>query len=76
MTGFICSLPLYEFEGWFFEYGRHISWPLCKDGEPRKRAGDKFYDMLDRFLALPEEERESYRVGGGCIAIGGNNGKV
>ena len=76
MTGFICSPPLYEFEGWFFEYSPHICWPLCKDGEPRKRAGDKFYDMVDKFLALPEEEQENCRVGGGCIAIGGNNGKV
>ena len=71
MTGFMCATPLYEFEGWYFQYGHHICWPLCKDGEPRKRAGDKFYDMLDRFLALSKEEQESYRVGGGCIAIGG-----
>ena len=76
MTGFICSPPLYEFEGWYFEYGPYICWPLCKDGEPRKRAGNKFYDMVDKFLALPEEEKERYRVGGGCMPIGGNNGKV
>ena len=71
MTGFVCSPPLYEVEGWFFEYGHHICWPLCKDGEPRKRAGDKFYDMLDRFLALSKEEQENCRVGGGCMRFGG-----
>ena len=71
MTGFVCAPPLYEFEGWYFQYGHHICWPLCKDGEPRKRAGDKFYDMIDKFLALPEEEQERYRVGGGCMRFGG-----
>ena len=69
MTGFICSPPLYEFEGWYFQSGHHICWPLCKDGEPRKRAGRKFYDVMGRFLALPEEEQERYRVGGGCITL-------
>ena len=71
MTGFMCAPPLYEFEGWYFQYGHHICWPLRKDGEPRKRAGKKFYDVMDRFFALPEEEQENYRVGGGCIEIGG-----
>lgn len=75
MTGFLCSPPLYEYDGWFFQYGHYICWPLCKDGEPRKRAGKKFYDMLDRFFALSEEEQESYRVGGGCIALA-NKSKV
>jgi hypothetical protein len=73
MTGFLCSPRLYKYDGWFFEYGHHICWPLCKDGEPRKRAGDRFYDMIHKFLALPEEEQERYRVGGGCIAIGEND---
>lgn len=72
MTGFLCSSPIYEYEGWFFEYSPRICWPLCKDGEPRKRAGDKFYDMLDRFFAQTEKERENCRVGGGCIRIGGD----
>lgn len=69
MTGFLCSSPIYEYEGWFFEYGPRICWPLCKDGEPRKRAGNKFYDMLDRFFAQTEKEQENCRVGGGCIAL-------
>ncbi len=69
MTGFVCSPHLYEFEGWYFEYSPRICWPLHKDGEPRKGAGDRFYDMLDRFLALSKEEQERYRVGGGCIAL-------
>ena len=76
MTGFMCSPPLYEFEGWSFEYGYNGPWPWTKDGEPRKRAGKKFYDMLDRFFAQTKEEQENCRVGGGCMRIGGNNGKV
>ena len=70
MTGFICGPRIYEYEGWIFEHGHYICWPLKNDGEPRKRAGDKFYAMLDRFFSLPEEEQEKHRVGGGCIRFG------
>ena len=63
--GYRCSPRLYEYNGWFFEYkymmGPH---PLCEDGEPFKRAGDKFYDMWNEFNKLPN--KEDYRVGGGC----------
>lgn len=71
MNGFICGPRIYEYDGWTFEYGHYICWPLKKDGEPRKRAGKKFYDMLDRFFAQTKEEQENCRVGGGFIAIGG-----
>jgi hypothetical protein len=65
--GWICGPRLYEFEGWFFEFGAYGGpWPLRKDGEPRKRAGKKFWEMFTRFLALPEGQKKSCRVGGGC----------
>lgn len=64
MTGFLCSARIYAYEGWTFEYHPTAVWPLKADGEPRKRAGAKFYDMLSRFLKEPD--REKYRVGGGC----------
>ena len=67
MTGFMCSPPLYEFEGWFFEYSPHICWPLRKDGEPRKRAGDVFWRVWAEWYALPDEEKQKTRVGGGCV---------
>ena len=73
MNGFICGPRIYEYEGWIFEHGHYICWPLKKDGEPRKRAGRKFYDMVGRFVALSEEEQEKHRVGGGCIRMGGND---
>ena len=65
MTGFICSNPLYEYDGWRFEFGMMTGpWPIRKDGEVYKRAGKKFYDMFERWYALPN--REDYRIGGGC----------
>ena len=66
MNGFVCSTPIYEFRGWKFEYGHAGCWPLKKDGELRKRAGRKFYAIIDEFLRLPEGERKAHRVGGGC----------
>jgi hypothetical protein len=70
MTGFICSPPRYKYDGWYFEYRPYVGpWPLKKNGEFRKRAGDKFYKSLDAFLELPEEERKKYRVGGGCHVL-------
>ena len=64
MTGFICSSPLYEYEGWSFEFGHTGPWPIRKDGELYKRAGEKFFDMFERWYDLPN--REYYRIGGGC----------
>ena len=66
MNGIICSTPIYEYQGWIFEYGPTGCWPLKKDGEPRKRAGRKFYTILDEFFDLTDEQRKAYRVGGGC----------
>ena len=66
--GFLCGPKLYEYDGWFFEFAP-FPWPLRKDGEPRKHAGDKFYAMIDKFQALPEAERRRFRVGGGCRAF-------
>lgn len=67
VVGYMCGPRLYEYEGWCFEFSQTGGpWPIRKDGEPYKRAGVKFWDMFGRFTAMPEEERESYRVGGGC----------
>ena len=66
MSIFLCSTPIYEYKGWLFEYGPTGCWPLKKDGEQRKRAGRKFYSIVDEFLDLPKDEQKAYRVGGGC----------
>ncbi len=65
--GYICGPRLYEFEGWFFEESAYGGpWPLCKNGELRKRAGRKFWAMWGRFDSLKDIEKGKYRVGGGC----------
>jgi len=71
IQGFICGPRLYEYEGWFFEdHAGSGPWPLKKDGELRKRAGKKFYDMYMRFSRLSKEQKAKYRVGGGCQSFG------
>ena len=71
ITGYFCGPGLYEFEGWFFEYGPCGPWPLRKDGEPFKRAGRKFWDMFTRWSMLTEKQRAATKVGGGCQPITG-----
>ena len=71
-SGFICSTPVYEFEGWTFEYGYTGGpWPLKKNGELRKKAGRKFWAMFYRFSKLSDDEKYAHRVGGGCQSFGG-----
>ena len=66
MSSFICSAPVYEYEGWTFNYGMACGlWPVTKRyWEPYKRAGKKFYDMFERFMQ--EEDQDQFRAGGGC----------
>jgi len=67
-TGWLCGPKLYEYGGWFFEvHGSGHPWPLKKDGELRKRAGNVFYGMYHKFSRLSKDEQRSYRVGGGCV---------
>ena len=71
IQGFICGPRLYEYDGWFFEDHQTCGpWPLKKDGDPRKRAGNVFYSMYEKFDRLSDAEKRKYRVGGGCIPIG------
>lgn len=65
--GFVCSAPEYEYKGWVFEIHAYMGpWPLKKNGDPRKRAGRKFYKMWEEFSTLTEDEQKSFRIGGGC----------
>jgi hypothetical protein len=68
MANFFCSSPRYEYDGVVFEYsetGMIGPWPMRKDGSPKARAGKKFHDTFAKWSALPD--KESYRIGGGCI---------
>jgi len=62
--GWLCGPKVYEYEGWLFQIGYSGPWPLCKDGESRKRAGRVFWGVVDRWQAEPDPE--SFRVCGGC----------
>lgn len=47
--GFLCSPPMYTFDGVTFEFGQMTGpWPLRKDGELRKRAGRGFFALFER----------------------------
>lgn len=71
VTGWVCGPRVYEFDGWLFEVPAYTCpWPLKKDGEPRARAGRKFWDVVARFDKLSDKEKKAHRVGGGCIPIG------
>jgi hypothetical protein len=68
VAGWVCMARIYEYKGWIFELSAHSGpWPLKKDWEPRKRAGNVFWDLYSEFNKLSDKEQESYRLGGGCI---------
>lgn len=71
MSGIMCSSSQFEFEGWYFEFHRYCGpWPLKKNGDPRKRAGNKFYKMYDKFSKLSPKQQEKYMVyKGGCVSF-------
>jgi len=70
MTGFMCSSPVYEFDGWTFEYKPALGpWPLTKDYNPRKCAGAKFWAMFSKWDKLTDKEKYATKIGGGCERI-------
>jgi len=57
----VCGPSLYKFNGWFFEWHSYCGpWPLRKDGELRKRAGRKFWKVIEEFQKLSKEERKKF----------------
>ena len=71
MNGYLCSARVYEYAGWIFEFGYCGPWPLKKNGDPRKRAGRKFYKDIEPWVKELKTNQEACRVGGGCIQLGG-----
>jgi len=70
VRGFLCGPRLYEYDGWFFENHSYCGpWPLKKNGDPRKKAGRKFYKDVQPFFDMSDKEKKKYQVGdwGGCI---------
>ena len=78
VVGYLCCPHLYQYAGWLFEVHSYCGpWPCKRNGELRARAGRVFYAVYERFAALDEAERETYRVGGGCVKVhGGNRSEV
>lgn len=78
IIGYVCGPRLYQFEGWYFEVHSYCGpVPLNKDGEIRQTPpGRKFWQMWERFSALPPDEQARYRVGGyGCTPLVSPNGE-
>jgi len=40
--------------------------PIKKNGDPYNKIPNKFYDDIDGWLKLNDEDKEKYRIGGGC----------
>ena len=70
MQAFLCGPRIYEYEGWLFEDHNYLGpWPLRRDGEPRKYASHRFWEMIKRFDKLSPAERKQYQMGGGCTVL-------
>ena len=61
----VCSFikGTYRYKGWLFEIHDYVGpWPLKKDGDPKKRAGKKFFDMWCEWDKLSDEEKKATHV--------------
>jgi hypothetical protein len=68
LSGFLCGPRVYEYKDVIFEIpGIGGPCPLKKNGDPKVSPVKGFFKLMDEFYALPENEREEYRIGGGCI---------
>ena len=68
MYGFICSDPIYQYKNIYF---LHHDWfgmtKLNKDLKGSKRTGRVFLEKYHEWLKLEDDEKEKYRIGGGCV---------
>ena len=62
---FLCvGGDVYEYEGYRFEI-HHYYGPINinkKTDDPLVKQSNKFFEAVERWQALPEKEREKYRV--------------
>jgi hypothetical protein len=64
-NGVLCvGGPLYEYEGWFFEWHHYLGPMLLNrvTWEERVRIPDSFWQSMERFQRLTDEERAAYAV--------------
>ena len=68
VVGHICFANIYEYKHneKLFQFEWHYwsgPWPVNKDLELSKRnPGNKFWDMVDEFVKLSNEERKKYLI--------------
>jgi len=61
VSGYICHGRVYRYKGYFFEWHNYLGpVPLKKNGDPRANIPAGFWDAIDSFSALGEEERSRY----------------
>ena len=70
MTGIVCAPKVYHYKYVTFEFHPYYGpRPLRKDGEPRKVIPKSFWAVWEEFSKLSEQEKEFYRIGGGCTIV-------
>ena len=70
MIMIMCFTNAYTFDGYNFEYHHYLGpHQLRKDGEPRRYPQKGFWDAFEKWIKLPEDEREKYKMEGGCQLI-------
>ena len=57
----------YTFAGVNFEMTYCGPWPIKRNGDPKKRAGRRFYRRIEDWIAMSDADREIYRTGGGNV---------
>lgn len=66
VNGIITLADIYEYGGFVFEFHKYCG--PCKlrksDWEPAARQGLKFWRTIDRWIELPDEEKEETRIFG------------
>ncbi len=66
----LCIPRQYDYSGVSFEVAiTGQPWPLKVNGDPKARAGRVFYAKIGPWLKMTDNEREKFRVGGGCQTI-------
>ena len=59
----VCYNKAYRYKGYYFEWHRYGGpSPLKKNGDVRLNYPKGFWDMIEEFVKLSEEDKEKYRV--------------
>lgn len=61
-NGFICGPKIFRYQGYYFEWHSYCGpCPLRKDGKVSAKIPTGFWEMIDAFISLSEEEKDKYR---------------